>query len=358
MKIFESNFSKDDLVKRIGDISQLGGIKLYEMIDGPGRGLRIVNLKTPAGIDMDIVIDRGMDVSGFSYMSIPLAWQSASKVTSPAYFEHNKEEWLRTFFGGLLTTCGLSNTGPYCTDNGEDFGLHGRISNIGAELMHCGGRWADDDYILEVIGKVREMKVSGDKLELTRKITTYFSKPRLVLEDTVENTGFSDAAIMILYHVNIGFPLLDKSARLIEAKARVTPRDDEAKKGMEQYSTFSDPVNDYKEQVFYHEIDADPDGNGNVAIINERFENSRGIGLWLKYSLKTLPYLVQWKQVGEGEYVCGIEPSNGKVLGRETERKNKTLKYLKPGEKIHCKLEFNVLKNNDDIKTLKKLLKV
>ena len=44
--------------------------------------------------------------------------------------------------------------------------------------------------------------------------------------------------------------------------------------------------------------------------------------------------MVQWKQLGMGEYVCGIEPGNAFVGGRKEERENGTLKYVEPGESV------------------------
>jgi hypothetical protein len=53
--------------------------------------------------------------------------------------------------------------------------------------------------------------------------------------------------------------------------------------------------------------------------------------------------------MGEGEYVCGIEPANAFVGGRANERKEKTLKFIKPGQVIKHRLEFNVLTSNKEI---------
>ena len=57
---------------------------------------------------------------------------------------------------------------------------------------------------MTVSGRVRETKVFGDKLELTRSVTTSLGASKLVIRDTVENIGFNDSPLMMLYHVNIG----------------------------------------------------------------------------------------------------------------------------------------------------------
>ena len=356
MKIYGKKITKEALLKRVGDFSQVGQIKFYEFSEGKSKGVRAADIKTPAGVDMTIVLDRAMDISSLTYKNIPIAWRSATRETSPMFFENKGAEWLRTFFGGLLTTCGLENVGAACVDQDQEFGLHGRIANMPAENISYNINLEGDSPNFVLKGKVRQAKVFGENLELNRKITSIMDKPKIIIEDEVTNIGFDDTPIMILYHINIGYPIIDQDSRLIESKAKVKPRDEEAKKGFNSFYNFGPPVKNFKEQVYFHDISADSSGNANVAIINEQFNNNKGIGVWLKYNKNNLPYLIQWKQLGEGEYVCGIEPSNSFALGRKSERKNESLKFIKPNQTVKYKLELNILKSKNDIENLKKVL--
>jgi hypothetical protein len=146
MEIFGKNISKREIQQKIGDISQLGGVKYYEFTDGTSRGLKAVDIKSPCGLDFTVLPDRGMDISSLMYKSVPIAWRSSTRETSPAYYESRGNEWLKTFYGGLITTCGLSNAGPPCIDNGEELGLHGRIANIPAEKVLADGCWEGERY--------------------------------------------------------------------------------------------------------------------------------------------------------------------------------------------------------------------
>ena len=357
MKLYGQDIKKKELLKRVGDISQLGGSKVYELTNGASRGIRAVDIKTPSGIDMTILIDRAMDISNLFYKNTPLAWKSIVKEPSSIYFESKGMDWLRIFFGGLLTTCGLSNVGGPCTDSGEEFGLHGRITTLPAELVSIENRWEDDDYIVEVCGKIRQSRVFGEKLEITRKISCSFTKPEILLEDSVENLGFEKTPLMILYHINIGYPLLDKDSEIIEPQSKVLPKDEEAKKGLSEFNKFLTPVHGFKEQVFIHDIKADSNNRSSIALINESFNNGNGLGLSLSYNKDNLPYLIQWKQMGEGEYVCGIEPSNCSVYGRTEERKAGRLQFIEPGEVKKHRLEFKILESNREIAELKKKFK-
>ena len=231
MKIFGRDISRKEIQQKIGDISQLGGIQYYEMNDGVSRGVRAIDIKSPCGLNFTVLPDRGMDISSLFYRSIPIAWKSATRETSPAFYDSRGLEWLRTFYGGLLTTCGLTTMGPPSIDDGKELGLHGRISNTPAEKVLADGCWEKDSYKMWVQGKVREVSVYGEKLELSRTITTWMDKPKIILEDTVENFGSETSPLMMLYHVNIGFPVMDEDSRLLKGKGTVEPRDMEAKDG-------------------------------------------------------------------------------------------------------------------------------
>jgi hypothetical protein len=56
-----------------------------------------------------------------------------------------------------------------------------------------------------------------------------------------------------------------------------------------------------------------------------------------------LPYFTQWKQMGEGDYVCGLEPGTGYPEGRVSARESGRLYMLKQGEKKENILEFAII---------------
>jgi len=289
-----------------------------------------------------------MDISHLTYKGTPLCWNSATLETSPIYYEERGVEWLRTFFGGILTTCGLTYAGHPCKDEGKELGLHGRISNLPANNVNTEEYWKNDDYFIEVTGSVREASVFGDKLELRRKIHMKMGEDKIFIEDSIKNIGFGKSPYMIIYHINIGFPILDKYSELIEPESKITPYDESSREGIDYYSTFDVPIKGYKENVFLHDIKADSEGQVNVAIINEKFED-KGIGVYLKYNKNNLRYLNEWKMMGQGEYVVGIEPVNCQVCGRAKLREEGTLRFLDPDEVVKNSLEIGILKSNKQI---------
>src|SRR5512136_2340248 len=131
--IFGKTFTKPELLKRVGDISQLGGVKPVELVNGNERGVRAAEFKTGAGLNFTVLIDRALDISAADYCGQSLCWRSSTGDVAPAFYEPEGLSWLRSFYGGLLITCGLTYIGAPDVDQGKPLGLHGRVSNIPAK---------------------------------------------------------------------------------------------------------------------------------------------------------------------------------------------------------------------------------
>ena len=86
-----------------------------------------------------------------------------------------------------LVTCGLQNVGEPSERGGEELGLHGRISNTPAALLAREVRWEGEICLLQARAEVRESKVFGADLVLTRTISAHVGEPRVRIEDTVRN---------------------------------------------------------------------------------------------------------------------------------------------------------------------------
>ena len=153
-------WNKSYLMSRVGDISQIAGIRRYTLSDGMASGVEAADIRTGAGLNFTVLPGRGMDIAWADYTGIPLAFISQTGVTAPPYYEAEGKGWLRGFFGGLLTTCGLLNAGPSCEENHPVLGLrkhgqHGRIAHIPAENVNTFAGWTDDGYTMTVSGRMR-----------------------------------------------------------------------------------------------------------------------------------------------------------------------------------------------------------
>ena len=343
-KLFNTSIRKSDILKRVGDISQICGARKKVCADGKSTGVETIDVYTGSGLTFSVLPSRGLDISSAAYCGEPIAWRSSVGDTAPAYFEPEGYGWLRSFFGGLLTTCGMTYSSHPCEDDGEQLGLHGRVSNIPAEDVSVSKQWDGDDYTIGISGTVRETNVFGHKLMLSRTITTSLGSTHLVVSDTVENTGFSESPLMMLYHVNIGWPVVSEHSRLVSPTAGVKPAGHEARMEIDQWGTFTEPQDNYKERVYFHDMVADDDGMVRVALFNEKRER----GVYLLYPKEDFPHFVQWKMMSKGEYVVGIEPGN--ITGHRAHmRKEGTLEFIKPGAKRNFTLEIGVLDGKDAI---------
>ena len=223
-ELYGREWTREALLQHVGDIAQLGGVRVSTLAEGPERGVRVADVRTGAGLSYCVLIDRGMDIGPTEYRGIPLAWVSPTGPAAPAFYDPLGIAWLRTFHGGLLTTCGLTQVGVPNVDGDETLGMHGRISHIPARQVSHGGKWEGDDYIFWVEGQMREVSVYGHDLRLTRRISGKLGEPQITIQDRVENAGYAPAPHMILYHCNLGFPLLGPDTRLETPSKTVTPR--------------------------------------------------------------------------------------------------------------------------------------
>lgn len=340
--LFGKTYSSADLRRRVGDMSQLAGIRSMSLNDGPETGVRALDVRTGSGLRFTVLPDRGLDIADAEWNGTSLVWHSSTGITHPAYFESAGIGFLRGFYGGLLVTCGFMNVGVPTEDGGEHFGLHGRASNLPAKQVHCETEWQGDDYILRVSGKVRETRLFGENVLLTRTLTTKLGSRTIAITDVFENQGFAPTPLMVLYHINTGFPLLDDNSELL-INSDLIPRDAEAAKGLDVARQGAPPTPDFKEQVHQHRVTPAADGWATAVLVNRQFNGGQGLGMSVRYRPDELPYFWQWRMVGEGAYVMGLEPANCSVMGRGEGRRQGHLPLLAAGEQKTHHLEIEVL---------------
>ena len=110
-EIFNGKYTRNELMKRVGSVNQLGGIKRYELSEGMEKGVEVIEFRTGSGLTFRALPGRGMDISLAEFKGAPLAWLSHTGEKAPEHFAPDGLGWLRSFFGGLLTTCGLTYMG-------------------------------------------------------------------------------------------------------------------------------------------------------------------------------------------------------------------------------------------------------
>ncbi|MCC6444400.1 MAG: aldose 1-epimerase family protein [Armatimonadetes bacterium] len=352
--LYGREYTRAELLARVGDISQLAGTRVCELQEGMEAGVRAVEFYTGSGFRFTALPSRGMDISRADWNGMSLAWRSSTGEVSPAYYEEPGLRWLRNFYGGLMVTCGLTYAGAPCEDGGKSLGLHGRVSNLAASCLWTDGEWQGDDYIFWAQGKVRETSVFGENVALTRRITCKLGENRLWVNDIVQNEGFQTAEHMLLYHINGGFPAVDAGSSLLAPSLRAVPRDADAEAARDRWHTFEPPTPGFREQVFYHDMAPDASGRATAALVNRSCGD--GFGFYVSYYKNELPQFIQWKMNGQGTYTVGMEPANCKVEGRHKDRAAGILQFLEPGERREYRLEIGVLTCATEIVALEESL--
>jgi galactose mutarotase-like enzyme len=329
---------RNEIRQYIGNQAQIGGTRHYVLADGWGKNLRAIDINSGKGLQYTIMPDRGMDISLSGFKGTNLVFLTCNGETHPAFFEPENIGWLRTFTGGLLTTCGLTYNGGPVTDGNEQLGLHGRYSTIPAKQVADLSEWIGDEYHIKIKGVVEEGSIFGNKLRLEREIKTVQGHNNIIITDRITNFGYQTSPYTILYHMNLGYPLLTEDAELIIDPVQTQPRDSVAAENLRDFKKFSKPEPGFKEQVFFHTMKTDQDGQSAATLQNSKL----GIALTIKFDAKRLPFLTQWKMMGQGDYVLGLEPCNIPPKNRKVLRDDKILPLLEPGESTVNSIEVIV----------------
>lgn len=328
MRLHGRDWSREALQARTGCLQQAFGVRRMRCEEGPEAGSDIIEVRTGAGLSFDVLPGRGLDIGRCELRGVPLAWLAPGgpqrSLDGPA-----GTGFLRSCAGGLLMTCGLGHVGPADAEHG----LHGRIHHIPARQVVAEGRWHGDEYDLRIAGVVDEVAMFGQRLQLTREITCRAATNRIRVADTVENMGGRSAELMVLYHCNLGWPLLAPEARIRLPGSGPRPR--EAGAGTIGWDAWGDPDPTCDERVFFH--DPLPSGMVEAEVVNPLL----GVRLSLRWDAALLPHLVQWHMQGHGEHVLGIEPATCSVHGHATERRNGRIIDLQPGAIWSAWLEFD-----------------
>ena len=347
-KLFGNQFTKRELLSRMGEVSQVAGISEGMLIGSNGTGVRTADFRTGSGLNFTVLPGRGMDIAQCDYKGMPLAWMSPAGVTSPMYYEEPGDGWLRGFIGGLLTTGGMTYCGSDCVDKGEALGVHGRSSNYTAEDVGIEREWIENEYQLSIKGKIRQAALYKENLRLSRTISARMGESIVKISDTIENMGFDEQPLMMLYHINFGWPVVSENSRFVASCKKTIPRPGqvEAENEPSLFAEFTKPETGYIERCYYHHLQGDKEGNTMAMLANDEL----GLGVYVKYNINQLFNLVEWKQMSSGIYAVGIEPTNCYLEGRNKSREDGTLQFIKPGEIRTFEVEIGVLDGINEIK--------
>ena len=357
--LFGKNYTRDQLLRRVGHINQIGGVQLYELSDGQARGVRVLEFRTGTGFCFKVLVDRGMDVGYCDYQGASLAWVPPSLFPGPWFFEQQTEfGWLRAALGGFCNTCGLVHIGNPESDSVEHYnfpsrreeryGVHDRVALLPAQIIRYGEHWEGDECILEAEGKVTQVQAYGEHLVLTRRYTAKLGESRFLLHDEVMNAGYLPTVHMLLYHINVGFPFLGETGELFApTRSPQSLSVGRAPGDCNDYKRFIAPQKDWVMEGYELPMTAGKDGRVRVALVNPDL-HQEGRAVYLIYQKDQLPNFLEWRMMAESTYAVGIEPCTNS-FGREAVRRRGEMIVLQPGETRSYDLEIGVLTGREQI---------
>ena len=295
-QVINSTSTRADMLAHMGSLQQAAYVRPIEYQEGRAHGLKAIEVKN-GPLRFVSMADRALDICQFEYRGENLTFLSKP-------------------------------------------GLNGRIRTTPAEHVGSDAHWtAEGDYVLEVSGEMREAELFGENLVMRRRITSVYGQPSITVEDEVTNESFRDEPLMWMYHCNFGWPLLAEGAEVVIPSRKATPRDETTAADTTPWNEIQAPEANRPESVYLHELAADENGRSFAAVVNRKL----GLGVVIDFDASLFPYFMEWKSMGAGDYVVGLEPSNSSVHGRGWHEQRGDLHTIAPQASERKSLTFTVV---------------
>ncbi len=302
-----------------------------------------------------ILPTRGMGLWKIQSGELRVGWDSPVRLpVHPAFVDlksRNKLGWLDGF-NELVTRCGLTSNGPPGIDETagaieSEITLHGRIANLPATSVSFQLVETDGKTEIVVRGTVSEATLFGQHLELVSEYRTVLNSHEVTITDTVTNRSGRGAELQLLYHINIGSPILEQGSTWHAPLKRLTPRDPRALEDLDSYSTYRKPTTGYAEEAFFCKPISDSEGFTPVLLTNA----SQTEAVSLEFEMASLPCLTIWKNtqsIADG-YCTGLEPGTNYPNFKAQERREGRVVKLAAGAKWQTSMKLSVLTDANNI---------
>ncbi len=338
------NYTKQELIRRVNNMKNIAEVRPQTRTAGKATGIKMLDV-TCGELNYSLMEGRCLDIVNVKYKGMPFNFLSKVGPVHPSQADHKGRNFLRAITGGMLYTCGFSNVGSHYPNEQEgENRFHGRLRFIPAENVNVFEKWEGDDYIVGAGGEMRDNGLFFENCVLRREISSKLGEKKIVIKDETENESVYKAPFMLMYHINVGFPVLSKDTKVyIPSRSRrlVAGKMDEI---AENWTQVIEPIDNYDEFVYSHELYKDEEGFCYVGIYNHADKR----GLWLKFEQAVLPKLIQWCSYGSADYCVGIMPANNNACGRQMEIDEDSLRFIEAFEVIKTGVEINIIDNEED----------
>lgn len=318
--------------------------RLVTLEDGVERGMRVIEMRSGGGLDFDVTVDRSGDIGRLSCDGQTLSWHPATGLSSPwlANPEGDDGQGFLRGFGGFLNTCGLDHIRQperECAEHANQEGLYSKFPLHGKGTFQPatirGSGLVDDvdvPYVFCEIEFTQSMSFVS-ALRLRRRIELPVGSRTIRIRDVVRNIGSNPATHMLLYHFNLGFPLVAPGTQIAFGHDDCVWRSKEH----DPLEPFSKPEKDALNQIsiFKHKE--------KTAKVDVKSPQS-GYILELEYPAAQLPYCQLLRMGAPGIYGIGIEPCTTGSRSRQEASDQGEMIILQPGEEKQYHIEMNITK--------------
>ncbi len=275
---------------KISNLAQVCSLRRYTLTEGQEKGLDIIDCDN-GKIRFLLNVSKALDVAQFWHEGKNVSFLSKNGLTS------RETPFINRFEGGMVYTCGLDSIG------GRDgYELHGTHHNTPAKIIKA----ECNDNGITVEAEIQATALFGKNLVFKRTVTTLIGSAELKIVDTLENNGYCEQDYCLLYHVNVGYPMLDDGAVIEGEISSCTPRNDFAKQNQSTMYQMSESVPCQDETCYFLTFD-----KPTVSLVNEKLKKAFS----LTWSKETLPNFVEWKSMASGDYALGLEPCSTALDG-------------------------------------------
>ena len=306
-----------DLVADVGEVLATGGE-------------RVLRIRLAGGLHLDVLLDHGLDLGQAWFAGVPVAWRSPNPVDPGPW-----TDWESRFRGGLLVTCGPDNIG----EPREGHGQHGTHHASPAFDVAWRRVERDGEIVVEVQGRVAHTSLGGPRLVVDRTISLATGSGTVQVEDVWQNVGAAPSGLAVLYHVNLGAPLLVPGGR-VAVDAETTRTREPLPPGRDPLVVPEiDPghvpvVAEHRTSVW---DDADATHRARATLREGDRPRAR-----VEWTTATLPRLATWCFPQTGTWVLGIEPTNAPLFGPERAQPWAGAPVLEPGQSVHAGVVVDV----------------
>ncbi|MFN6130178.1 MAG: aldose 1-epimerase family protein [Planctomycetota bacterium] len=341
--------TQESLPKRIDVDGGVFGVDWSAWPYGKSMGMKCLTLDT--GLMRTVILpERGMGIWKSQIQGIEFGWQSP--VCGPVHpalvpiGDPSGIGWLEGF-DELLVRCGLlSNGAPEFDERGQvRYPVHGRIANLPCHELYVESQ--PELGFVEVVGKVMESRFLVYALELETRYRFYPNRGTIEILDTVTNPLTTPGSMQLLYHINLGQPVLQAGSRIVAALDQLAPRDARASEDVDAWDICQGPEDGFREQVYYSTPLVDEHDWTEAMLTN----HDSTLGYSVQFDARTLPCVNFWKNTAgvEDGYVLGIEPASGFPNTKSYEERHGRVMKLQGGQSRMFRLKLNALSSASEV---------